>query len=212
MVAGNKGKQPKRFLDQTAALGLAESIAEVQEQKAQKKVEKHSQISASPPNRTRQISESKTKLKQTKALLALRVSEVKKARKKQEGFVCLIFFLGSSVLAPSLQLCSRLYSFDAHCASLGSASGKKCIIRSASFTEPSVEIMPVSGYNAPWIPKFSGVRPSRAHTHRSNPFRLCFMVMRSAQEYILCLSSISKATRLPRESHPLRLAVISSIQ
>ncbi|KAJ7061474.1 hypothetical protein C8F01DRAFT_1137508 [Mycena amicta] len=83
--SAGKGKQPKHFLDQTAALGLAESIAASQEQKAQKKVEKRAQIAhAQPQPRTApRISESRIKLKKTKALIASKVSETKKARKKR---------------------------------------------------------------------------------------------------------------------------------
>ncbi|KAJ7932765.1 hypothetical protein B0H13DRAFT_769629 [Mycena leptocephala] len=101
--AKGKGKQPKRFLDQTAALGLAESIADKQEQKSHIKAEKHqlAQIGQSRPERSPQISESKAKLviirpplaisvqlnwvtqKQTKALIAAQRFELKKARNKR---------------------------------------------------------------------------------------------------------------------------------
>ncbi|KAF8177582.1 hypothetical protein K438DRAFT_1845597, partial [Mycena galopus ATCC 62051] len=70
MKAGGQGKQPKRFLDQSAALGLAESIAGIQERKSQIKVgKKHqlAQVGQSRPERSSRISESKTKLKETKA-------------------------------------------------------------------------------------------------------------------------------------------------
>ncbi|KAF7353899.1 hypothetical protein MVEN_01075800 [Mycena venus] len=85
MKAGGKGKQPKRFLDHSAALGLAESIADIQEHKSHIKVEKHqlAQIGQSRPERSPRISESKAKLKETKALIAAQRSESKKARTKR---------------------------------------------------------------------------------------------------------------------------------
>ncbi|KAF8209323.1 hypothetical protein K438DRAFT_1810842 [Mycena galopus ATCC 62051] len=86
MKGGGQGKQPKRFLDQSAALGLAESIAGIQERKSQIKVEKKhqlAQVGQSRPERSPRISESKTKLKETKALIAAQRSESKKARNKR---------------------------------------------------------------------------------------------------------------------------------
>ncbi|KAJ7119132.1 hypothetical protein C8R44DRAFT_737957 [Mycena epipterygia] len=64
--AGGQGKRPKQFLDQSAARGLAESIANTQEQKSQIKVEKH------------QVAQ-----KEAKAILAAQRSESKKARNKR---------------------------------------------------------------------------------------------------------------------------------
>ncbi|KAJ7700681.1 hypothetical protein B0H17DRAFT_209903 [Mycena rosella] len=83
--AGGQGKRPKQFLDQSAARGLAESIADIQEQKSQIKVEKHqtAQIGKPRPERLPRISESKAKLKEAKAHLAAQRSESKKARNKR---------------------------------------------------------------------------------------------------------------------------------
>ncbi|KAJ7184609.1 hypothetical protein C8R46DRAFT_1064632 [Mycena filopes] len=81
--AGGEGKRPKQFLDLTAARGLAESIADLQEQKSHNKVEKLAQVRQPRPERPHRISESKVKLKETKALLAARSSESKKARNKR---------------------------------------------------------------------------------------------------------------------------------
>ncbi|KAJ7684312.1 hypothetical protein DFH06DRAFT_1312751 [Mycena polygramma] len=83
--AKGKGKRPKRFLDQSAARSLAESIAGVQEEKASIKVEKHhlAQIGQSRPERSPRKSASKVKLKETKALIAAQRSESKKARNQR---------------------------------------------------------------------------------------------------------------------------------
>ncbi|KAJ6606027.1 hypothetical protein DFH09DRAFT_677 [Mycena vulgaris] len=83
--AGGQGKRPKQFLDLTAARGLAESIADIQEQKSQIKVEKHqiAQIGQPRPERSPRISESKAKLKEAKATLAAQRTESKKARNKR---------------------------------------------------------------------------------------------------------------------------------
>ncbi|KAF7314966.1 hypothetical protein MIND_00010700 [Mycena indigotica] len=80
-----RGKQAKKFLDQTSALGLAELIGEKQEQKSQKKAEKHAQVaSAQPQSRTApRMSESRAKMKRTKAIIASQLLETKKARKKR---------------------------------------------------------------------------------------------------------------------------------
>ncbi|KAJ7119149.1 hypothetical protein C8R44DRAFT_189313 [Mycena epipterygia] len=83
--AGGQGKRPKQFLDQSAARGLAELIANTQEQKSQIKVEKHqvAQIGQPRPKQSPRISESKAKLKEAKAILAAQRSESKKARNKR---------------------------------------------------------------------------------------------------------------------------------
>ncbi|KAJ6567079.1 hypothetical protein B0H19DRAFT_717851 [Mycena capillaripes] len=84
--SGKAGKRSKQFLDPMAARGLAESIADIQEQKSQIKVEKKhqlAQIGQSRPERSPRISESKAKLKETKALIAAKRSESKKARNKR---------------------------------------------------------------------------------------------------------------------------------
>ncbi|KAJ7612091.1 hypothetical protein FB45DRAFT_939852 [Roridomyces roridus] len=80
-----KGKRGKHFLDQTAALGLAESIAGLQEEKSQIKVKKNqiAQSSQLPAERPPRVSTSKAKLKETKALLAAKRSETKKAKNKR---------------------------------------------------------------------------------------------------------------------------------
>ncbi|KAJ7290226.1 hypothetical protein C8J57DRAFT_338771 [Mycena rebaudengoi] len=86
LKAGGPGKQPKHFLDQTAVRQLAESIAGVQEQKSQIKVEKHQHAQAGQPRPDRtsgRVSESKVKLKQTKALLSAKLSEAKRAKSKR---------------------------------------------------------------------------------------------------------------------------------
>ncbi|KAJ7221452.1 hypothetical protein GGX14DRAFT_558948 [Mycena pura] len=80
MTTSNR-KQPKRFLDQSATRVLAESIADIQEQKAQKNVEK-AQIAQPPPRVTPRFSASKVRLKETKARLAVLQYESKKARKR----------------------------------------------------------------------------------------------------------------------------------
>ncbi|KAJ7071792.1 hypothetical protein B0H15DRAFT_957528 [Mycena belliarum] len=83
--AGGQGKRPKRFLDQSTARGLAESIGDIHEKKSQIKVEKHqtAQLGQSRPERSPRISESKAKLKEAKALLAAQRAEAKKARNKR---------------------------------------------------------------------------------------------------------------------------------
>ncbi|KAJ7310597.1 hypothetical protein DFH08DRAFT_898570 [Mycena albidolilacea] len=103
MKAGGKGKQPKRFLDQSAALGLAESIAGIQEQKSQIKTEKHqvAQIGQPRPERSPRISESKAKLKETKALLAAQRSESKKARNKRRKGLKLSSSTDASSMPPA---------------------------------------------------------------------------------------------------------------
>ncbi|KAF7298297.1 hypothetical protein MKEN_01354200 [Mycena kentingensis (nom. inval.)] len=80
-----KGKQPKNFLDLNAARGLAESIADSLEKKTQKKVDKRAQATHAQPHSPAlpRKSESRIKLKETKALLAAKQSESKKARKKR---------------------------------------------------------------------------------------------------------------------------------
>ncbi|KAJ6500831.1 hypothetical protein C8R45DRAFT_979285 [Mycena sanguinolenta] len=85
MKAGGKGKQPKRFLDQSAALSLASSIAGIQEKKSQTRAERNqlAQVGQSRPERPSRLSKSKAKLKETKALIAAQRSESKKARNKR---------------------------------------------------------------------------------------------------------------------------------
>ncbi|KAJ7041906.1 hypothetical protein C8F04DRAFT_1176568 [Mycena alexandri] len=68
--AGGVGKRPKKFLDQSAALSLATSIAE---QKSHKTAEKLTQCAKLTP----------VTQKKTKALLAARISESKKAKNKR---------------------------------------------------------------------------------------------------------------------------------
>ncbi|KAJ7765674.1 hypothetical protein B0H16DRAFT_1523941 [Mycena metata] len=78
--AGGEGKRPKKFLDQSAALSLATSIAE---QKSHKTAEKLAQVRPPPPERSPRKSIKKVKLKETKALLAAQISESKKAKNKR---------------------------------------------------------------------------------------------------------------------------------
>ncbi|KAF7359049.1 hypothetical protein MSAN_01245800 [Mycena sanguinolenta] len=82
MKAGGKGKQPKRFLDQSAALSLASSIAGIQEKKSQTRAEKNqlAQVGQSRSERPSRLSKSKAALKETKALIAAQRSKTLRLR------------------------------------------------------------------------------------------------------------------------------------
>ncbi|KAG6872730.1 hypothetical protein C0995_007133 [Termitomyces sp. Mi166 len=80
-----KGKQPKHFLNQDAALDLAAVIAEAQEEKSLSKAAKNHQIQAGHPrgfDQKPKLSVSKMKLKETKALLAARRAHHKRGKAK----------------------------------------------------------------------------------------------------------------------------------
>ncbi|RDB19411.1 hypothetical protein Hypma_013547 [Hypsizygus marmoreus] len=82
--AKGRGKQPKRFLERNDALELAASIADLQEEKSLSKAEKHHHAQAGQPQEDPKlkISASKLKLKETKALLAAKRTQVKKEKIK----------------------------------------------------------------------------------------------------------------------------------
>ncbi|PPR05187.1 hypothetical protein CVT26_012273 [Gymnopilus dilepis] len=78
-----KGKQRKRFLGKDDALSLASSIAALQEKKSQIRSEKRQKdqaLNASLGHDAKQISDSKSKLKEIKAILRARTAEAKKQR------------------------------------------------------------------------------------------------------------------------------------
>ncbi|KAH0585649.1 hypothetical protein H2248_008871 [Termitomyces sp. 'cryptogamus'] len=80
-----KGKQPKNFLNQDAALDLAAVIAEAQEEKTLSKATKNHQLQAGHPHGVDQkskLSGSKMKLKETKALLAAQRAHHKREKTK----------------------------------------------------------------------------------------------------------------------------------
>ncbi|KJA15192.1 hypothetical protein HYPSUDRAFT_48646 [Hypholoma sublateritium FD-334 SS-4] len=83
-VESQKGKKPKRFLERNDAISLAASIGGAQEEIALSKAEKHHKVEPGQPDEPdrKPSSNSKAKLKATKAVLSAARVKAKKDRSK----------------------------------------------------------------------------------------------------------------------------------
>ncbi|TFK24623.1 hypothetical protein FA15DRAFT_669345 [Coprinopsis marcescibilis] len=91
--AKGKGKQKKQFLNNEAALRLAESIGTGREEESKHKAEKRQRVEPAGKAKPRKVSETKLKLKETKAMLAARRSMNKKSKRNSKT--------GTSVIEPA---------------------------------------------------------------------------------------------------------------